>query len=351
MAAIKVALCTMNIYLLTTLLAGLSSALACGLFVATREHHIHTSGDVGGRAHKTHAGTVPRLGGIGVYLGMLTSSGIISQIWPSAGLLFVSALCMAPAFITGLTEDLTSRVPPTYRYIGTLLSAILLATITGAAITRTDVGMLDAILAQSTISILFFAFAFSSMAHAFNLIDGLNGLCSGVTIIISAAIAYVANANQVTEVALAACTIGAANVGFIIFNYPKAKLFLGDNGAYVNGGFLGLIAVQLIQRAPDVSPWFACIIFAYPTAETLYTIYRRLKAGNSITEPDKLHLHSLLPQLNRSAATLLWFLAASCALIGLAFSSNSTALIFGCLATGLVYRYAYRRVIQKSLLG
>src|SRR5258707_10042434 len=86
-----------------------------------------------------------------------------------------------------------------------------------------------------------------------------------------------------------------AGLEFMAWNYPKGKIFLGDGGAYLLGFWLAELAVLLVARNPDVSPWFPLLLLVYPIFETLFSIYRRcFLHGRSSGDADALHFHQLI---------------------------------------------------------
>jgi UDP-N-acetylmuramyl pentapeptide phosphotransferase/UDP-N-acetylglucosamine-1-phosphate transferase len=88
--------------------------------------------------------------------------------------------------------------------------------------------------------------------------------------------------------------IGAL-VGFLVWNYPGGKIFLGDGGAYLLGFWLGEMSVLLVVRHPEISPWFPMLVLVYPIFETLYSMYRRkIVGGLPPGQPDSMHLHQMI---------------------------------------------------------
>src|ERR1700694_4466162 len=89
--------------------------------------------------------------------------------------------------------------------------------------------------------------------------------------------------------------LGGAILGFLMLNFPRGLIFLGDGGAYMIGFLIAEFAVLLVERNSEVSPWFALALLAYPVMETLFSIYRkRVLRGQSPGDPDGLHLHMLI---------------------------------------------------------
>ena len=88
--------------------------------------------------------------------------------------------------------------------------------------------------------------------------------------------------------------IAAAILGFLVFNFPFGKIFLGDAGAYVAGHLLVWMSVSILWNSSNVTPLAMLLIFFWPVADTLLAISRRLALGKPITQPDRLHFHQLV---------------------------------------------------------
>ncbi|MDC1291362.1 undecaprenyl/decaprenyl-phosphate alpha-N-acetylglucosaminyl 1-phosphate transferase [Planktomarina temperata] len=153
---------------------------------------------------------------------------------------------------------------------------------------------LDSALHWSPFAVTFSLFLAVGISHAFNLVDGLNGLAGFTALAAALALATIAHQSGLTEHRDILLTIAAAVIGFLIFNFPFGKIFLGDSGAYVIGHLLFWMSVSILWNAPDVSPFAMLLIFFWPIADTLLAITRRLSLGKPIAQPDKLHFHQLV---------------------------------------------------------
>jgi UDP-N-acetylmuramyl pentapeptide phosphotransferase/UDP-N-acetylglucosamine-1-phosphate transferase len=158
-------------------------------------------------------------------------------------------LCLSaiPAFAFGLLEDVTKRVGVKTRLVATLFSGLIFCMLTGYQITRVDIPGLDWVFSFWLLSLLFTAFAIAGIANAINIIDGVNGLASGTSIIILSGFAIVAQqTGDMVLVGICRVSIGALS-GFFLVNFPMGRLFLGDAGAYTIGFILAAVAVALPQ--------------------------------------------------------------------------------------------------------
>ena len=320
---------------------------------------------------KVHTTPTPRIGGIGIAIGVFAGFAASSHgIAAAEKRAILSAILLAgiPAFIFGLLEDLTKKVSVKVRLLATMASGVLGWGITGTSLTHIDIPGFDYLLSFTVISVIFTAIAVGGVANSINIIDGLNGLTAGTAIIILAAFGIIAR--QVGDIPLAfTCLIIAGSVaGFFFVNWPKGKIFLGDGGAYFLGFTLAWIAVLLPERNSHVSPWTSLLICSYPIIEVGFSILRRsLREGYSPTEPDFFHLHSLAnkrwarkifsnfskPMQNGLTSPFLWVYAAiPCTLAIITYHSKlliAAAFIFSFICYILFYRkLAFFRWLPKK---
>ena len=202
---------------------------------------------------------------------------------------------LMPSALGGIAEDLTQRLSVRYRLLLTGASAVLAVWLLGLDVVRTGLAGGDWVLAGAPwVGALIVCLAVTGLPHAFNIIDGYNGLAGMVALIVCLALAHVAL--QVDDRALAALLVStaAATGGFLAWNYPRGMLFAGDGGAYVWGGVIALASISLVQRNADVSPWFPMLLLIYPVWETIFSIYRKAVRGVSPGVADALHFHQLI---------------------------------------------------------
>ena len=246
---------------------------------------------------KFHTVAVPRVGGIGILLGVF----LALSMWyfqhtevGTLGLLLIAA--SLPAFLSGLIEDITKRVGGRARLMATILSAVLAGYFLNAWLSGIQIlGIDDLMLAYPLVAITITCFAVGGVANAFNIIDGYNGLSAMVAVIILSGIAYVAFQVNDYPIMIAALAMIGALLGFLVWNYPRGLIFLGDGGAYLVGFWIAELSVLLTARHSEVSKWFPLLLCIYPIFETLFTIYRRVFITKSHPGmPDASHLHHFI---------------------------------------------------------
>ena len=346
-------------------LVALWSSLIITLLVVRYQHihfHVTADHDLEG-VQKFHTIPVPRVGGVGVMVGLLCGEVachfLESEVVGFGALVLVAAI---PAFAAGLIEDLTKRVSVMKRLLATALSAAVGGLILGGWLDQINIPGIDNLMAIGWVSVLVTCFAVAGVANAFNLIDGYNGLAGMVAVIILAGLAYVADQVGDRAVMISAFTAIGAILGFLVWNYPRGLIFLGDGGAYLIGFLVAELSVLLVARNPQVSPWFPLLLAFYPIFETVFTIFRRVVIGKVHPGlPDAAHLHHLIyrrvvrwavrddcsrkkTQRNALTSPYLWGMAAFAVVPAIIFWRNTIALQGLTIAFGAFYVYIYRRI-------
>lgn len=352
-----------------TILGAALSFLFCWLIVRFERLHARFSLDETWTGpQKFHAVATPRIGGAAIAIAL---GGSIIAIGAAEWLqqttvygLTMLALAAIPAFAGEFAEDVTKRVGVISRLMLTIVAGVLAALLVGATLDRLDVPGLDRFLHWPLFAIAFTAFAVGGTANAINIIDGYNGLVGGYAVLVLAALAWVAG--QVGDPVVLTASLGMIGVlvGFMLWNYPRGRIFLGDGGAYLLGFWLAELSVLLVVRNPDVSPWFPLALMAYPVFETLFSIYRRtFLGGGSSGRPDALHLHQLIYKRlaragvdtrnpkqityqNSAVARYVWAGTALFMAPALPFWSNTFALMALALLFAIGYVWLYRRLVR-----
>ena len=343
-------------------------SLVTTLLVVRYSHlheHMTADHDMDG-VQKFHSAPVPRVGGLGLVVGLLGALGTRyfqnQEVGGFGLLLLVSAI---PAFGFGFIEDVTKRVGVKVRLLATASSAALAGYLLGAWLSSLQIlGIDDLMGAYPWVAIVVTCFAVAGVANAFNIIDGYNGLSGMVGVIILGGIAYVAFQLQDFEVMIAAISMIGAILGFFILNYPRGLIFLGDGGAYLIGFWVAVLSVLLTARHPEVSKWFPLLLCCYPIFETLFTIYRRVVIHRTHPGmPDAAHLHQMIYKRvvrwavgsnepldmvirNSLTAPYLWVLTAMAVIPAVLFWNNAWVLRGFALLFAVTYVLLYRRLAQ-----
>ena len=353
-------------------LSFLISALSMAWIIRRSRKHAQRYGeDLPQRFHKGH---IARLAGAGM-LGALTVGWLLIVFKGSSANIVAdpmkplyALLAIAPAVLCGIHEDLTQRVSVKVRLAWTLASGVALCYVADLSLNRLGLPWIDSWLAHwPWIGVVIAVFAIGGLPHAFNIIDGYNGLAGMVAVLIALALVHVSLQLGDRQLAGMLAVMVGATLGFLLWNYPHGKIFAGDGGAYLWGLVIAYGCVQLVSRYPVVSPWFPMLLLAYPVVETLFSIYRKMARGQSPGMADALHLHQLIYrrivrvvidddnealemlQRNNRTSPYLWGVALLTIVPAVIFWHNTWALIACCVAFVVLYVGAYMAIVRFKL--
>ena len=248
---------------------------------------------------KIHTNVIPHLGGIAIVLG--TVAGLFAyNVTSLAGDNWISLLQkilppVALIVILGLVDDMKSLralQKLTVQVMGSLILAV------SGFVLFTGIPGLDGVNALVLLVSVAFLVGISSSV---NLIDGHDGLAAGICLIAAAAFAVMAvmlGANMALVVTLA---ISGACLGFLVFNFPPGKIFMGDTGSMFLGIMLALVACTLTAIKPDGRTFIAiCFVLGIPMLDAFLAIARRLIMRSPVFKADCLHMHHVLRELSFS---------------------------------------------------
>lgn len=355
--------------LLLILVCAFAAAFVLGwLLVRFEGLHAHFSHDEAASGpQKFHTRPTPRIGGVPVAAGLAAGFAVaLSTGAVQSQFAMAFAISILPAFASGLTEDLTKKIGPDIRLWAAFLSALTAIWFFDAVVARSGLPAVDDVLRWYPLGLAFTVVGVGGVAHAVNIIDGYNGLASGVALMMLGALGFVSWQVGDGELMVVCAALAGGTLGFFLWNFPHGRIFAGDGGAYLWGVCAGLISILLIHRHPEVSPWFPLAVLIYPVFETLFSIYRRkLHHSAAAGLPDAKHLHQLIyrrllsPQTvtgeldptRRNAATspFLWTLAALAIVPATLFYRDTGALIAVVIGFVLVYVWLYRSIVLFSV--
>ena len=249
----------------------------------------HFGLDIETGKQKFHTNPTPRTGGIAIVISVLFSYWYYEPI--SLTLILISLI---PITFISLYEDLVNTVKPITRLVLIFLSSFILVITTDISINSLDFYYLDAFLEVEVFNIIFTVLTISLMVNSFNMVDGFNGLIGGLVILYLFSIMIVAQSFDDSITYDLSLYLFYAVIGFLVFNFPNGKIFLGDLGAYFLGFLISLILINFVN-SNDISHWFSMTLMIYPIYEVVFSIIRkRLFSKKRAMEPDEYHLHMLV---------------------------------------------------------
>lgn len=234
---------------------------------------------------KIHSRPIPRLGGVAI--AMAIAAGVIAAA--AGGTISVARVSIAAAFILlwliGLIDDLHG-LSPIIRLVVQILSALLLWL----------AGLRIPVLGSTAGSIVATCLFVIAFVNAFNFLDGSDGLAAGVAGIVALAFIFAPGFSHARFGYPVAWGVAGACAGFLVFNFPPARIFMGDSGSTVLGFLLALLTLDFcsVSRMPMRSVAFALVAASLPLLDAALAIIRRVRRASSPFAGDRRHFYDLL---------------------------------------------------------
>lgn len=271
---------------------------------------------------KIHKIPMPRLGGVAVFFAFMLGYILFAQ----ESTIMLSILMGSFLLIFMGTVDSINSLKARYQLIVQIIAAAIVCIYGGLVLN--DVSFLGINMSfpmplNYIITILFIV----GFINVINLIDGLDGLAAGISTIYFVTIAIIAIIlNQLggLDIILALIMTGAT-LGFLVYNFPPASIFLGNCGSDFLGFIIGVIALLGFKATTLTSLVIPLVILAIPIFDTAFAILRRLIKGEGIFKPDREHFHHQLLKLKFSPKTSILIIYA----ITILFSSVSIFFVLG----------------------
>ena len=281
------------------------------------------------RARKVHQQATPRLGGAAILLSFLVVTAIAGftvpqlseMIWgnnPVIGCILLGSLGI---FAIGFLDDL-ARLAPKTKLLGEFVIAGLV--VWGANLFFNEIQFLGlgSVSIPGWLGFGLATFWIVGMANAVNLIDGLDGLASGITLAGLVAVVVVGYLGGITSVTWMSTLLIGCLLGFLVYNSRPASIFLGDCGSLTLGYLAGCLTLLASFREGGVLDGiFPVLAFAVPILDCVFAIFRRTMRGRSPFSPDMEHFHHRLMAKGLShgkAVLAMWAMAFSCSLVSIA---------------------------------
>jgi len=195
-------------------------------------------------------------------------------------------------FFLGFVDDLKINVAPKFRLLIMILLLFISVLYNEIYIEKSGLEFLNNLLAIDIFALFFVCLCFLFIINGSNLIDGFNGLLGIHALIIFLAlfiINFIKGNTYISDILffnILICVI------FLIFNFPKAQIFLGDSGAYLLGSLIAISVIKTSISIPEISPFFFCILLFYLFFEVFFSFFRKIfVVRQSPLFPDDKHLH------------------------------------------------------------
>ncbi len=238
-----------------------------------------------------HLFPVTRSGGIATILSLSIFFSIYYLIFSK--ILYDYIFLSYSMFFIGFLDDLKINIKPFKRLLMMIIILFILIFFLPIKIFNIDIPFLSSLLNNNFFSTIFALICFLFIINGANLIDGFNGLLAINLIIINIVLTYI-NINQ-ANLEFSFLIVGQiiTLLTFLLFNFPRPKIFLGDSGAYLMGSLVSLNVIITNNLNPDISSFFYCTLLFYLFFEVFFSFFRKLSQKKSPIHPDQKHLHML----------------------------------------------------------
>ena len=273
---------------------------------------------------KVHKKPIPRLGGIGIYLAFMAAVLLTVDITNEMlGLLLGGTVIAA----VGIIDDF-KNLPAKVKLLGQIIAACILVAfdirIDFISDPFGDFFYLEYLAVPATI------FWIVGLTNTVNLIDGLDGLAAGVSMIAAATILLVALQQGFILVAVLTAALAGSALGFLHYNFNPAKIFMGDTGSMFLGFMLaGISIIGAVKSAATIALIVPILALGLPILDTAFAIVRRYRGGVPIFKPDRGHLHHRLLDLGftqRQAVLLMYVISGALGLSAIALTEVSSSI-------------------------
>ena len=267
--------------------------------------------DVPKDERRVHKKPIPVGGGIAMVISVSILMVYFLPINKNLIMALISSIIIA---ISGLYDD-KEGLSPKLKFLFQILAAVILI-IGGMKIEffTNPFDAHDALLILNILSIPVTIFWVCGITNTINLIDGLDGLASGVSMICAISMFFITYKMGRYDVSLICALVAGACLGFLPFNFNPAKIFMGDTGALYLGFMLSYISISgFLKQAAILMIFVPVLILGVPVFDTAFAMVRRKLSGKSMVEADKGHLHHRLLKMGlnqRQTVVILYSISA-----------------------------------------
>jgi UDP-GlcNAc:undecaprenyl-phosphate GlcNAc-1-phosphate transferase len=236
---------------------------------------------------RIHLRAVPRLGGLGLFLGFFVAALAFLELDGAyRGILLGAAL----ATTVGLVDDF--RGMPWWLKLGGQWAAAAIPVAHGVTVDRFSFPLIGVHELPAWVGVSLTLVWIVAIMNMVNLLDGMDGLAAGICAIAGATFSVLALSLGRPEAAVLSAIVAGGCLGFLRHNFYPARIFMGDSGSQLLGFTLAAVAIQgTLKTAATVALFFPLLALAVPIVDTSFVIAKRLKYGRPLYEPTPWHLY------------------------------------------------------------
>ena len=264
---------------------------------------------------KIHEEAIPNLGGIVIFFGFLLSLLLVVPIEGQVKALLIGGVII---LLLGVIDDIVN-LSPKHKFIIQMIPALIVVVYNSDLINSFIVNQLKSLDLLSYLLYPILIFWIVGITNSINLIDGLDGLACGVSLIALVAFLILGLRQNLETLSLISIALAGSILAFLRFNFYPAKMFLGDSGSTFAGFMLASVgALWVLNSGNAFFILIPIIVLALPIFDTLFAIWRRYRSHHPIFQADKGHLHHRLLArgiAHKNVVFILWGISAICSVI------------------------------------
>jgi UDP-GlcNAc:undecaprenyl-phosphate GlcNAc-1-phosphate transferase len=246
---------------------------------------------------KVHQRLMPRMGGLSIYIGFVLSTFLLMDNYKEISAILLGATVVV---LTGVLDD-KYELRPIYKLIGQIIAAIIVLFFgMELEFIHLPFDVNNSTFNFGILSIPITILWIVGVTNSINLIDGLDGLASGVTAIATGTMLVLAvSMGNIPVIFLSSALLGSL-IAFLFFNFHPAKIFMGDSGSLFLGYMMAVLSLLGFKQAAFASFIIPLLVLGVPLSDTVFAIMRRIANKKPISAPDKQHLHHCLLKMGLS---------------------------------------------------
>lgn len=237
-----------------------------------------------------HHGKISRIGGVAIYLAFMITMAVFVDVDRTINGIVLSSSIM---FFAGLIDDLIDMRPLVKLCFQLISAFVLLYFGVGIDVLRLPFGLT---FDSPWISAIFTIVWVVGITNALNLIDGLDGLAGGMSVVVLFVVGSLSIIDRRFEIVALAFILASAIMGFLVYNAHPASIFMGDCGSLFLGFLIASISLVGFKGSTVLTLALPMLLLLLPIVDTLSAILRRMLKGQRFLEADKNHIHHMLMQ-------------------------------------------------------
>ncbi|GFZ26193.1 glycosyltransferase family 4 protein [Lactobacillus corticis] len=250
-------------------------------------------------ARRVNKKPMPTIGGLGIFVTFNIGTFILFREQFPTHETFSILLASSIIILTGMIDDVL-ELKPRQKMLGIFLAALVIYFLAGIQMNEINVPLSHQVINLGWWSFPITIFWILALTNAVNLIDGLDGLATGVSMIsltTMGIVAYYFIPNRQIYVPIMCFMLAACLLGFLPYNFHPARIFLGDTGALYVGFMISVLSLKGLKNITFISMVVPIIILGVPITDTIYAMIRRKLNHKPVSQADKHHLHHQLMRM------------------------------------------------------